>query len=215
LIDIDETSYEGGTNGDNHPMSWYQAFDGGRAFYTSMGHTEETFADPLFLGHLLGGLRYAMGDGELDYTRARTMRVPEENRFTIEVLAQPLGEPMELAVLPDERVLFIERRGAVKLYSPVTGETRQIATIPVNLAYNPDPATGEAEVAEDGLLGLAADPAFAENGWIYLFYSPAGPDPKNVLARYTMRGDELDLASAKVLLEVPVQRDQCCHTGGS
>src|SRR5690606_33747247 len=215
LIDIDETSYEGGTNGDNHPMSWYQAFDGGRAFYTSMGHTEETFADPLFLGHLLGGLRYAMGDGELDYTRARTKRVPEENRFTLEVLAQPLAEPMELAVLPDERVLFIERRGAVKLYSPATGETRQIATIPVSLTYTPTPQNPNGATAEDGLLGLALDPDFAENGWIYLFYSPTGDDPKNVLARFTMRGDDLDLSSEVVMLEVPVQRDECCHTGGS
>jgi len=36
LVDIDEKSYEGGTNGDRHPMSWYHDFDGGRAFYTNM-----------------------------------------------------------------------------------------------------------------------------------------------------------------------------------
>ena len=51
LVDIDETSYEGGTNGANHPMSWYHEFDGGRAWYTNMGHTEATFAEPLFLNH--------------------------------------------------------------------------------------------------------------------------------------------------------------------
>jgi len=39
LVDIDETSYQGGTNGARHPMSWYHAYDGGRAFYTNMGHT--------------------------------------------------------------------------------------------------------------------------------------------------------------------------------
>ncbi len=61
LVDIDERSYEGGTNGERHPMSWYREFDGGRAWYTNMGHTEATFAEPLFLRHLLGGLRYAMG----------------------------------------------------------------------------------------------------------------------------------------------------------
>ncbi|MDQ3995852.1 MAG: ThuA domain-containing protein, partial [Gemmatimonadota bacterium] len=37
LVDIDEKSYQGGTNGDRHPMSWYHAYDGGRAFYTNMG----------------------------------------------------------------------------------------------------------------------------------------------------------------------------------
>jgi len=63
LVDIDETTYHGGTNGANHPMSWYHAFDGGRAWYTNMGHTEATFAEPLFLKHLLGGIRWAMGVG--------------------------------------------------------------------------------------------------------------------------------------------------------
>jgi cytochrome c len=61
LIMIDEKSYHGGTNGDNHPMAWYHEFDGGRSFYTNMGHTSETFSEPLFLKHLLGGIKYAAG----------------------------------------------------------------------------------------------------------------------------------------------------------
>ena len=61
LIKIDEHSYEGGKNGDNHPMCWYHKFDGGRAFYTEMGHTKESYTDPVYLRHVLGGLRYAMG----------------------------------------------------------------------------------------------------------------------------------------------------------
>lgn len=209
LVDIDETSYEGGTHGDHHPMSWHHAYDGGRAFYTAMGHTEATYSEPLFLRHLLGGLRYAMGDGELDYGRARTQRVPEENRFTKVVLAEKLDEPLELAVLPDERVLFVERKGAVKLYSPATQQVTRIATLPVSTKY------ADGTEAEDGLLGIAAAPNFSETGWIYLYYSPAGEAPKNVLARFTMQGDTLDLASGTVILEVPVQRDECCHTGGS
>lgn len=205
LVDIDEKSYEGGTNGANHPMSWYHDFDGGRAWYTNMGHTEGTFAEPLFLKHLLGGIRYAMGTGAMDYRRAR----PEENRFTKVVLGEKLNEPTEMAVLPDERVLFIERKGAIQLYSPTTGKIQQVGFIPVNLTYL------DGGQAEDGLLGLALDPAFATNGWIYLFYSRAGADPKNVLARYTMRGDSVDTSNPIVMLEVEVQREQCCHTGGS
>jgi len=61
LITIDETSYEGGKNGSYHPMSWYHDYDGGRAFYTELGHTDESYADPLYLGHLLGGIKYAIG----------------------------------------------------------------------------------------------------------------------------------------------------------
>ena len=60
LMTIDEKSYTGGENGDVHPMAWYHEFDGGRAFYTELGHTDESYADPLFLKHLLGGIQYAM-----------------------------------------------------------------------------------------------------------------------------------------------------------
>ncbi|MEO6734507.1 MAG: ThuA domain-containing protein [Ferruginibacter sp.] len=60
LISIDETSYKGGKNGAVHPMAWYHAYEGGRAFYTELGHTDETFAEPLFLQHLLGGIKYVL-----------------------------------------------------------------------------------------------------------------------------------------------------------
>lgn len=61
LARLDETSYEGGENGDNHPIIWYHEYDGGRAFYTGGGHTKESFQDPVFMEHLLGGIQYAMG----------------------------------------------------------------------------------------------------------------------------------------------------------
>lgn len=60
LITIDEKSYEGGTNGEHHPMAWYHDFDGGRSFYTELGHTNESFMDANYLKHILGGIRYAM-----------------------------------------------------------------------------------------------------------------------------------------------------------
>nr|WP_262905273.1 ThuA domain-containing protein [Hymenobacter nitidus] len=61
LATLDETTYSGGTNGPTHPFAWYHAYDGGRAFYTAGGHTPESYREPLFLQHLLGGIRYAMG----------------------------------------------------------------------------------------------------------------------------------------------------------
>jgi type 1 glutamine amidotransferase len=63
LIKIDEHSYTGGENGDNHPMAWYHAYEGGRAFYTALGHTDESYSDPKYLDHILGGIKYAMGGG--------------------------------------------------------------------------------------------------------------------------------------------------------
>ncbi len=61
LLTIDEKSYQGGKNGDNHPMAWYHSYDGGRTFYTALGHTDESFQEELFLKHVLGGIKYAMG----------------------------------------------------------------------------------------------------------------------------------------------------------
>ena len=63
LITIDEKSYDLGKIAPmgHHPMAWYHEYDGGRSFYTELGHTEESFADPLYLQHILGGIKYAMG----------------------------------------------------------------------------------------------------------------------------------------------------------
>jgi type 1 glutamine amidotransferase len=59
LATLDETSYAGGTMGSDHPISWCQDFDGGRSWYTALGHTEESYGDPTFIGHLLGGIQSA------------------------------------------------------------------------------------------------------------------------------------------------------------
>ncbi|MBO9660219.1 MAG: ThuA domain-containing protein, partial [Chitinophagaceae bacterium] len=76
LIKIDESSYTGGANGDDHPVSWFHEYDGGRAWYTALGHTNESYQEPLFLQHLLGGIKYAMGKGaKLNYHKAQTKRV--------------------------------------------------------------------------------------------------------------------------------------------
>jgi len=217
LMKIDEKSYTGGTHGDNHPMAWYHEFDGGRAFYTSLGHTPQSFSEPLYLKHLWGGISYVLGGDSprsLDYKLAKSERVPQENRFIKVVLAEKLEEPMEMAVLKDGRVLFIERKGPIKLYSPQTGQIKTIATLPVSTKYNPD-KEGKQKEAEDGAVGLALDPNFDQNGWVYIYYSPAGDKPVNTLCRFVMKGDELDLNSRKEILEVEVQRDECCHTGGS
>jgi len=64
LITIDEKTYQDGANGDYHPMAWYHEYDGGRAFYTALGHVDESYTDPLYLKHLLGGIQYAMGNAK-------------------------------------------------------------------------------------------------------------------------------------------------------
>ncbi len=68
LLTIDEDSYDPSADwgdkksdgmGDFHPISWYHEFDGGRSFYTAMGHMEKTYDDWLFLEHIYGGIYWA------------------------------------------------------------------------------------------------------------------------------------------------------------
>lgn len=61
LLTLDESSYSGGQMGADHPIAWYHDYEGGRAWYTAGGHTDESFSEPSFLEHLLGGIRYAIG----------------------------------------------------------------------------------------------------------------------------------------------------------
>ncbi len=203
LMNLDESSYTGGTNGANHPAAWYHEYDGGRAFYTAGGHTKESYAEPEFLQHILGGIRYAIGSQKrLDYTACRTPEIPDPTRFQKTVLAEELTEPMELELLPDGKVMFIERRGAIKVYNPSTGLITIACKLPVHSEL------------EDGLLGLALDPNYEKNHWIYLYYSPVGNEAVNILSRFVFQGDSLDRASEKVMLQVAVQRVECCHAAG-
>ncbi|MEM9142582.1 MAG: ThuA domain-containing protein [Bacteroidota bacterium] len=202
LVTIDEDSYEGGTHEGEHPISWYHDYDGGRAFYTEMGHTEETFDNPKFMRHLLGGIQYAMGKNTLDYALAKTDRVPPEDRFVKKVLDFNLNEPMELDELPGKGILFVERRGRIKLFDFEMEKTKTIAQLP--LFYG----------NEDGLLGLAVDPDYEKNHWIYVLYSKQGDTSQQHVSRFTLEDDQLDFDSEKILLTIPTDR-QCCHSGGA
>ncbi|KAI1271517.1 carboxylesterase-like protein [Xylaria sp. FL0933] len=59
LLSIDEELYEGGTMGPDHPIAWCREFDGGRTFYTALGHFDEAYRDKAFMGHLLKGILWA------------------------------------------------------------------------------------------------------------------------------------------------------------
>ncbi len=203
LIMLDESSYKGGTNGENHPSAWYHEFDGGRSFYTGGGHTDETYLEPLFLQHILGGIKYAIGENQLDYSDVRNHRVPNENRFVKTVLAQNLDEPMELEIFDDGRILFIERKGNILLFDPKAGSLKLSTKFPVHNKY------------EDGLLGLTIDPNYNENHWIYLFYSPVGDEPVQHVSRFVFQKDSLYYDTEKVVLKIPLQRDECCHSAGA
>ena len=231
LAKLDEKTYEGGTNGDNHPIAWYHEYDGGRAFYTGLGHTEESFTDPQMLNHIKGGIKYALGERKpLDYSKSYGVLVPEENRFVKTILDNDLNEPMELAVAADGRVFYTERTGRIMMYNPVTGKPDLVYKLPI------------VQKEGLGLLGITLDPDFLKNNYVYLYYTPEPKEPeyrkllpqdykadaqameilnknkvlKNCISRFTIKADNtLDITSEKVLVQVPIELEASAHHGGS
>ncbi|MFE2632851.1 PQQ-dependent sugar dehydrogenase, partial [Streptomyces sp. NPDC059374] len=130
------------------------------------------------------------------------------------------GEPMTMTVLPDRSVLHTARDGTLRR-TDAAGTTAVAGRLDV---YNHD---------EEGLQGVAADPGFASNRFVYLYYAPklstpGGDAPSdgsasdftpfdgvNRLSRFVLKSDNtLDLASEKKVLDVPASRGLCCHVGG-
>lgn len=213
LMTVDESTYEGGENGKNHPFAWYHQFDGGRAFYTGAGHTDESYTETLFLNHLLGGIQYAIGENEkLDYAKASSQIPPEIDRFSKITLSEgELFEPTEMTILPNSDVLIAQRRGEVVLYNDATKQIIEVAKLDVYHKTLNTPGVN----AEEGLMGIQKDPNYATNNWVYLYYAPTGEAEVNRLSRFTFTEGVFDMASEQVILDVESQREICCHTGGS
>ncbi len=198
--------------GDLHPISWYHDFDGGRAFYTALGHTDESYSDPLYLQHVLGGIKYAIGkNAPLNYAKAKIPRAPAEDRFKKTMLVSGyFDEPTEMTILPNLDVLVVERKGPIVLYNHLTKKVKQVGFLNAyfHTKYN------KGVNAEEGVLGLQADPDFKTNHYVYIYYSPADTSV-NQLSRFTFVNGKIDNKSEKVILQVHAMREICCHTGGS
>jgi cytochrome c len=213
LLSVDESTYSGGTMGEGHPIAWCSNFDGGRAFYTAIGHMASHYQDELYLGHILGGIEWAAGvapgkpNGNRGCGRPNRSGIPSDSSFDKVTLDAGTENPMELAVAPDLKVYYVELAGTVKVWDPETGQTRVIGTIPVHRGN------------ENGLLGLALDPRFQTNRRLYVFYSAPpqeGPTGFQHVSRFTLEPDgDLDMSSERVLLRIPHQRLICCHSAGS
>ena len=192
-------------------MAWYHNFEGGRSFYTELGHTDESYTDPTYLKHLLGGIQYAIGNNQkLNYAKCTTQRVPEENRFVKTSLVQGVFfEPTEMTILPNLDILVAQRRGEILLYKNSTKKVKQVGFLQAYWKTHVKNVN-----AEEGVLGLQADPDFKNNHFVYIYYSPVDTSV-NRLSRFTFVNDTIDNKSEKVVLQLYSQREICCHTGGS
>jgi cytochrome c len=154
---------------------------------------------------------------------------PPDSEFEKVTLNDTPGEPMDLAVLPDGRVLHTVRPGELWLHDPSTG--RNILANTFNV-YRHD---------EEGLQSIALDPNFSENNWVYIYYSPPMNTPVDDpvtpvnegdapefgtqadwdryrgvirLSRFRWVDTRLDMKSEQRIMDVSIDRGICCHVGG-
>ncbi|MFD6567884.1 ThuA domain-containing protein [Micromonospora profundi] len=203
LVTADERTYNPGSRamGPDHPISWCRNAGGGRVWATAMGHAAESYSETNFRNHVLGGVKWAAGNlpGDCGGT--------VWGNFEKRTLDDNTVDPMAMAVAPDGRVIYVQRGGQVKIFKPSTNSTVTAGTLSVY--------TG----GEDGLTGMALDPNFASNGYVYLYHSPASSSTDvNRVSRYTLSGDTLNLSSEARIIDIPAYRDRTFpepgHTGG-
>lgn len=207
LMTINEDSYEGAgmENGRvDHPMAWSHFYDGGRAWYTALGHTTEAFEDDLFLEHLLQGILWAGGFTEGD-AEATAWDSYNQVKITGEI-----AEPMSMTIAPDGRIFLIQRTGEI-LIIPQTSDSDITTALNLDVYHQ----------REDGGLGIVVDPDFEKNGWIYVYYSPANElldssedMPYNLLSRFTVQGNSIDSDTEVEILRVHHTRAGGRHSGG-
>ncbi|MCA9063705.1 MAG: PQQ-dependent sugar dehydrogenase [Planctomycetaceae bacterium] len=126
----------------------------------------------------------------------------DSSRFEATVLANGLIRPMELAVAPDGAIYFIELDGLLKVIDPQDRQIREVGKLTVTTEQ------------ENGLIGLALDPNFTQNRWVYLQYSPPEFSGQHI-SRFTLKDGVLDLSSEKLLFRYEEQRKECCHHAGA
>ncbi|MEU6016837.1 ThuA domain-containing protein [Streptomyces sp. NPDC047515] len=204
LVTADETTYDpgGSAMGADHPISWCRNAEGGRVWATAMGHDTASYSEAAFRAHVVGGVKWAAGNKPGDCGGTVW------SGYEKVTLDDNTADPMELDVAEDGRVFYIQRSGEVNVYDPATHATTTAGKL--------DVYTG----GEDGLVGMELDPDFKKNHWIYLYYAPAGvTEDVNRLSRFTVKGNTLEPASEKKLLDVPAYRDRTFpepgHTGGA
>lgn len=199
LLSLDMDSV-GGNKTEDHPNAWCSPVDKGRMFYTALGHHPETWFNDDFQKHLLGGLQYAWG--EANNTGCGTPSVkPGLQKVSI---TKSISMPVGLDIAKDSKIYAISLLG--KVYEVTQeGDTKEILSLPTTLE------------GEHGLMGIALDPDFDTNKYIYLYYT----NPKktndnkliNHLSRFTYTNGMLDPSSEQKLLDVPSD-PTCCHQAG-
>jgi glucose/arabinose dehydrogenase len=133
--------------------------------------------------------------GAFNTIHAQQQAQSPDPQFT--VLAKNLEIPWALSFLPDGNILFTERTGKIKLLNMSNNQVTVITTIP-NVVAN----------GESGLLGLAIDPQYTSNHFVFIYYTTTGP--KNKVERYTFQNNQLT-GQVTIIDNIPANT---YHNGG-
>jgi glucose/arabinose dehydrogenase len=123
--------------------------------------------------------------------------------FSESVVASGLSSPTAMAFAPDGRLFVCEQGGALRVIKNGTLLSTPFLTV------NTDPA------GERGLLGVTFDPNFANNQWVYIYYTVPGSPPHNRVSRFTAAGDVAVSGSQTIILELNNLSSAQNHNGGA
>jgi len=150
------------------------------------------------------------GQGSAAEKHKLKIDTPDQSRFVkVKLVQGQFTEPTEMAILPNLDILVAQRRGEVMIYKNQAKTLKEALKLDVYFKANVPNVN-----AEEGLLGIAVDPNFSINKYVYIFYSPIKTSV-NRLSRFKMVNDKISPSSEKIILEFYSQREICCHTGGS
>jgi cytochrome c len=178
------------------------SYDGGKIVFLIPGSADVVDAD----------IKEIVKGALPDYTKCKSLKVPDEQRFRKRQLAGDLDRPLQVVLLPGGDILITEHKGDI-LYVD-SKQHNQVSTalhLDVYTTYTDKERTNDTEM---GLLGIHQDPDFINNHWLYIYYSAPGVSVDR-LSRFTMKGKIIDRSSEKMILEVPTERYYpMAHTGG-
>jgi cytochrome c len=209
----------GGSASDGAPIANVPGSGGGTS--SSAGAGSGDMPDPVFTGNGGsgsspvsegsggGGMLGMGGTGpELPvYEQDDPSLHPPDSAYERVEIPVPVANPMSIDIDDQDRVYVLERAGSLKIWYPAENRVVEAGTIPVFAG------------GEDGALSMSLDPSFSSNGFFYVYYSspqanPNGGGNQQVLSRFHIANDQIELASESILLRVPDQRQVAFHVAG-
>ena len=146
------------------------------------------------------------GAESIEALESRALLAVVPTGFTETEIASQLSSPTAMQIAPDGRIFVGQQNGVIRLINDA-------GLVPTPVGNVNADGSGER-----GLQGMAIDPNFAQNGYLYIYYTRAVPASHNVVSRITIVGDQMLPGSEQILFEMPnlsTVGNPIWHMGGS